>query len=258
MLRIRIIKKYYSQDKGLLIGYRVRNIDTGEEVDASKEAVKAMAIRGELEIENMTLTSDGRLIGHAGEKRKPKAKPLEDLSKLRRINIIFTNGKKKACALIDETEIYKHRGIEPVKKYARLEGGFTFDTSLEVTRNIEIGKYANVKIIDNKVEFEGVKKSTFSKVEPKLKLTLQDNDVHFTLSVKKAKDKYGYLVTIDNLEEIKTKPEMLKIVYILIENSMYNAAIKVEGFEGGSVVINCMTGINDVRKALKDAGIVKF
>lgn len=256
MLRILVTKKYYDNTTGTLVGYRVRNVDTGEEMDASKDAVKNMAIRGELEIVNMTLTSDGRLIGRATNKLKEK--PVKKGTG-RRIARVYTNGRKIACALVDENAYLNNIGITHKTSYSGIETGFTFDTGLEATEGMEKGKYDNVKVVDGKIVLAPeIKKQSYKSIKEKLLATLEANDIHSTLSVHKCDEKYKYAIVIDNYDRFSDLSPMTQIILILIENALYDAKIKPTYINEDTMYVRCMTGIADVRKALKESGLTKF
>lgn len=70
MLVVRMIKKLYDKD-GKLVGYTLRNENNPAEVmNVSKEQLKTAIINGQCQAVNMTLTSDGRLLGSASNKIK--------------------------------------------------------------------------------------------------------------------------------------------------------------------------------------------
>lgn len=258
MLRVLVVKKYYDNTTGSLIGYRVRNLDTNEEVDASKDAVKAMAIRGELDIVNMTLTSDGRLIGRAMNKLKQPKKPV---GTGRKAVTVYTNGRKIACVLVDEREFL--RELDPshinTNMYGGIEVGFTFDVGFEATKYMMSGEYDNIKAVDGKpVLADDIKKKSYKSVKEKLIKTLHTNDIHTNIVVEKGDKKYEYAVRIENYELHSGKTTMTQILHILIENAMYNHKIKPLYIDEDIMYVNCLTGINDVRKALKEEGIHKI
>ena len=256
MLRILVTKKYYDNTTGTLVGYRVRNIDTGEEMDASKDAVKNMAIRGELEIVNMTLTSDGRLIGRATNKLKEK--PVKKGTG-RRITRVYTNGRKLACVLVDENRWLDSIGVTHKTSYKGLDLGYTFDVGFEATEKIKRNEYDNIRIVDGKpVYAPEIKKQSYKSIKDKLLKILELNGIHTTLSVGKGTEKYVYAIKIDNYSYFEDLDPMIQIIHTLIENAMYNDKIKVKYIDEDIMYVESVTGINDVRKALKAEGIYKI
>ena len=258
MLRVLVIKKYYDNTTGNLIGYRVRNLDTNEEVDASKDAVKAMAIKGELDIVNMTLTSDGRLIGRAMNKLKQPKKPT---GTGRKAVTVYTNGRKIACILVDEREFLRKTNTSDmsINKYSGIEVGFTFDVGFEATKHMASGEYDNIKMVDGKpVLADDIKKKSYKSVKEKLIKTLNTNDIHTDIIVEKGDKKYEYAIRITNFDSFSDKDTMTQILHILIENAMYNHKIKPLYIDEDTMYVSCLTGINDVRKALKEDGLHKL
>ena len=68
MLVVKMIKKLYDKN-GKLAGYTLRNeYNKAEVMNVSKEQLKTAVLNGQCEVINMTLTSDGRLLGSAHSK----------------------------------------------------------------------------------------------------------------------------------------------------------------------------------------------
>ena len=70
-MKVRAIRKFHD-DKGILIGYTIQDEATGQQMNVYKEQLKQAVINKQCEIVNMTLTSDGRLIGKAAPAPKKR------------------------------------------------------------------------------------------------------------------------------------------------------------------------------------------
>jgi len=257
MLNLRVIRKYHD-NKGLLYAYRVKDLNTGSEMDVHKDELKNAVARGAVSVDNMTLTSDGRLIGHATHKDRPVARANRAPVNSGRIaEAVFTNGRKIACIMVNETEHLQRCGLA-CRQYKGLNAGFTFDVGFEATKQIADGGYTNIKMVDGKPDFSNTKKKAYKQLKEKLLKILEGNGVHSTLTVGKGDNKYEYIVTIDNYDSIDGHNVMAQVIYILIENAMYDNNIKPLYIDEDKMFVSCMTGINDVRKALKIAEIAKF
>lgn len=259
MLVVRAIKKYHD-DKGKLIGYRIKDMKTGDEMNILKEYLKDAVVKGQVQVDNMTLTSDGRLIGHATHKDRPVARANKVMNKPTgtgcKLVEIYTNGRKISGGLVDQTENYKMQGKEP-KTLKGLNPGFGFEPGIDINSRIKNGTYDNVKIVDGKTDMEGTKRKSFKNIKSKMIKMLNDNNISTTLSVSKGDEKYEYRVTIDNYNNIDND-EAIQAILCLIEDAMISFNIKTLYIDEDTFFVSCMTGINDVRKALKSAEIAKI
>ena len=132
-----------------------------------------------------------------------------------------------------------------------LQLGYGFEPGTDINSRIKNGTYDNVKIVDGKPSMEGTKRKSFKAVKPKLMKMLADNGVKTTYSVSKGDDKYEYRIVIDNYDGIDND-EAIQVILCLIEDAVITAKLKPLYIDEDSVFVQCMTGINDVRKALKD------
>ena len=248
MLRVRAIKKYHDS-KGILLGYTIQNVDNpAEMMNVAKDALKNAIMNGQAEVVNMTLTSDGRLIGKAAPEPKKKASTVNSWGC--KLMEIYTNSKNISGGLIDQTENYKMQGKTPVELNG-LQLGWGFEPGTDIDSRVKNGTYDNVKIVDGKPEMEGTKRKSFKSVKPKLIKILEKNGVKTTISVSKGDEKYEYRVTIDNYDNI-SNDEAIQIILCLIEDAMITARIKPLYIDEDTVFVNNTTGINDVRKAAKE------
>lgn len=245
MMKVRAIKKFHD-DKGILIGYTIQDEATGQQMNVYKEQLKQAVINKQCEIVNMTLTSDGRLIGKAAPAPKKRETKKWGCNLLE----VYTNGKNISGGLVDQTENYKMQGKMP-KGLRGLQLGYGFEPGTDINSRIQNGTYDNVRIIDGKPSMEGTKRKSFKTVKPKLMKILADNEVKTTYSVSKGDDKYEYRIVIDNYDDIDND-EAIQIILCLIEDAVITAKLKPLYIDEDSVFVQCMTGINDVRKALRD------
>lgn len=251
MLEVRVTNKFYDKEKGILVGYTIQDVN-GKTLYVTKEQLKSAVISGQCKAVNMTLTSDGRLIGSARNKpvkhREPKTNGIL-------ASCVFTNGKNIACVMIDKKEFMQRSGVTHPTQYEELPLYASFDTGIEANDNIKNNNYDNIKIVDGKVDFNNTKKKSYKQLKTKLLKILEANNIHTSLEVEKGTEKYEYKIIIKNYDVFSDLDEMVQIVYVLIENAMYDAKIKPAYIDDGIFYVKCMTGINDVRKALKSADI---
>lgn len=248
MMKVRAIRKFHD-DKGILIGYTIQDEATGQQMNVYKEQLKQAVINKQCEIVNMTLTSDGRLIGKAA----PAPKKREQVHKGSGINLIevYTNGRHLVAGLVDKT-VFDAEIHEPAKNYNGLAAHQSFDVGHELTDNIKHNYFDNIRIIDGKPDMSAVKRKSFSKVRDKMIKLLKNNGINFTLKVEKSDRKYEYAIIIEGYDKIEGEEPMVQTIYSLIEDAVITAKLKPLYIDEDSVFVQCMTGINDVRKALKD------
>lgn len=248
MLVVRAIKKYHDE-KGNLIGYAIQNENNPNEIrDIHKDVLKEAVASGKCQVVNMTLTSDGRLLGKACKKPVAKKKQLIG----RRAVKLYTKGKHLIGVLVDEREWNRQLGINP-PSIIGIENGFTFDVGHEAEKGIEQGEYDNIKIVDGKIEHDGtVGKQTSSAIKKKLVKLLIDNQINYEVHVEKTDTKYTYRIIIDNYDKISNKTALIHVIFILIEDELINNKLKALYIDEDSIYCKCLTGINDVRKVAKN------
>ena len=81
---------------------------------------------------------------------------------------------------------------------------------------------------------------------------LKSNNVNLSLRVEKAENKYEYRIIIDGYNSICNDEPLAQTLYALIIDSLITAKIKALYIDEDSLVVVSLTGINDVRKALKN------
>lgn len=244
MLRVRAIKKIYGADRQLL-GYVIADEATGQVKSVHKNELKQAVVNKVCEVTNMTLTSDGRFIGHACEKPKTKEKAGTGL----KLAEVYTNGRKIVGGLVDSTEYYKRQNKVP-QSVLGTTPGFVFEPGLMITEQIKINMYDNVKIIDGKPEMPETKRKSFKTIKPKLLKLLEGSNLDTSMTVAKGNEKYQYFITINNYAEINSAGAG-NIVRCLVDDSLTTAKLKVEAFKGDIIEVKSITGIADVRKAIK-------
>lgn len=219
MLEVRVTRKFHDQ-KGILVGYTVKDINTGETMNVYKDSLKKAAMEGSVRIENMTLTSDGRLIGRASEKPAVKRQEWEVIT-------LYNLGKDIIGMIIGD----------------RYSGKKTFKFGADAMESINNG---SVKLIEasKKKPF----KSVFEKTYKALTEQLGENKLNIQVE-KTGKDEYR----IEWNKASITSELAYAYIHMCIEYSMRIAKIKVpEHFENG-VIVKSLTGMTDVRKAIKAA-----
>lgn len=232
MLRVRAINKFHDKE-GKLIGYTIQNEDNPSEVmNVHKDQLKKAVREGQCEVVNMTMTSDGRLIGRACKAPKPRA-PKIRLA----IKELYNIGKD-------------------------ILGGELIDTATNETRYF-IGKDIQAMVEKGMLQRTGEeKKRTFKSIYNKVLTKIQSclsEPIKITVT-KAGKDLYTIDYEGDLQQCNQLDASLTSLLIMCIEFSMRVAKIKVVDIDGntGKMVVNCLTGINDVRKALKEAGLHKI
>lgn len=254
-LKVRAIQKFHN-DKGILVGYTIQDIVTGQTRNVYKDELKNAVAKGLCEVVNMTLTSDGRLIGKAAPAPNPKKKAVAQSNKSGvKLFEVYTNGKNISAALID---IREYNAINNIKEEQIVDGvtpGFSFDVGHEVLEKIQHGWYDNIKVQSDKFKFEdfGIKKKTFKSIKAKLSKVLETNWGKPEFTVTKGNNKYEYIIAVANWDNrIENSDTLSQLLYALITDAMYIDKIKVVLYNDNEITVSCMTGIKDVRNALKN------
>lgn len=251
MIDVLVTKKHHDE-KGILIGYTIKDAN-GQYMNIRKEALKDYIVNGQVNVLNMTMTSDGRLIGRAMKNEKQLRKRTGRIA-----DTVFTNGKKIACILVDETEWLKSIRVTHPTKYEKIALGFNFDTGFEGTEKMLRGEYDNIPIIEGKPDFSKTRKKSFKSSKQKFIDTLKSNGISYELKVSIGTEKGEYAIEILGYDKFEDLEPMVQLVHILIENAMYNGKMKVKYIDGDTVYVTSLTGIKDVRQALKDTGVHKL
>jgi hypothetical protein len=248
-LKVRAIRKYHDNN-GILLGYTIQDIVTGQQMNVDKNSLKNAVINGQCEVVNMTLTSDGRLIGKAAPAPKKKAAQQRYGSGVQLVEV-YTNGKNISAAMVHYNRETADRG-----ELIGVQAGYSLDVGHEVLSKIKSGWYDNIKEVDGKIDFAGcgVKKKSFKTMKAKLIKILADNWGTPDFRVEKENSgKYNYDIITANSDSTLWDSDMLtQTVLALVTDAMYTNKIKVVNYDSSTTTVACMTGIKDVRKALKE------
>lgn len=247
MLRVRAIKKFHDA-KGILIGYTIQDEATGQQMNVHKNQLKQAIINKQCEVVNMTLTSDGRLIGKAAPAPKKRERTGSGINLLE----VYTNGRRFVGGLVDNTKFHESVNITHPTEYKGLRLHQSFDVGHEIMNNLSENYYDNIKIVNGKPDMSAVKRKSFSKVKEKMIKLLKNNGIKFALKVEKSAEKYEYAIIIDGYDRFEDLEPMTQAVYCLIEDACITNKIKVLYIDENTVYVENLSGIADVRKALKE------
>lgn len=247
MLKVRVIKKFHDE-KGILLGYTIQDI-TGATRNVYKDQLKQAVKSGAVDCVNMTLTSDGRLIGKAAPEPKKKEK-VNKGSGIRLLEI-YTNGRNIVGGMVDQSVFDKETGVD-LKVTGKLPAHINFEVGHELKDLIATGEYDNVKIVNGKPDTTEVKRKSFSKVRDKLIKILKEQDAIPEFDVEKTDEKFSYFVVIKNFDSNVNKCDVLaQIVYCLAQDKFITDGITVKYIDEDRIAVKCLSGIAEVRKSIK-------
>lgn len=245
MIKVKVTQKFHSND-GKLIGYRIMD-ESGKQMDVYKDQLKMAVANKQVECVNMTLTSDGRLIGKASNKPMTPQKQKSGVI----LCDLFTNGKNIIGAIINDSE---HRQINNMKPFLAkgVKPGTAFEVGNEALSKANCGWYDNiVKTQDNKIDFKAsqVRKITFSKVRDKLIGIIKENIGQMPIIEVEKVGKEDYGIHITNYDIFGN--DIIQIIYIIIVDALIKAEIKPDCIDEDTVSCRTSKGISEVRKAIK-------
>lgn len=230
MLRVRVMNKFHDKD-GKLIGYTIQNEDNPSEVmNVLKDKLKMAVKSGTCEVVNMTMTSDGRLIGRAGKEPTPR-KPRFTLE----IKELYNIGKDIIGGEIVDTQTGNSRYFTAQNIEAMIKRGMLVRTGEEKKRAF--------KSIYNKVL-----KTVEGSLTAPLKLGVQ----------KTGKDLYTIGTESEWFKSVNESVVALTAMCIIYAMKVAKIRVTAVDTETARVTVNGLTGINDVKKAIKDAGLNKL
>ncbi len=281
MLKVRVIRKYKDPKTELLVGYTIQDMNTGNTMNVYKDQLKQAIKAGQVDCINMTMTSDGRLIGKAyKEPVRPRTntaaqpvvpqaqapapvKPQEPVkpqtpaveahhvapaveapakSAKQSVAEVYTNGKNIAAVLVNGAE-----DKFTIPGYAE---GQTFDFNEEAVKKIKDGWYANVTVEDGKPKFEdSVKRKSFKSVKNKMLKALVELNYKPELVVEKTATKGEYDIILTN-EAPAVAVEQL--VWALVADSMITDKIHFNYADEHKFNVST-TRIDEARKTVKNA-----
>ena len=260
MIQVRVIRKYKDPNTDLLVGYTIQDVN-GNVMDVHKDQLKQAIKAGQVDCVNMTMTSDGRLIGKAyKEPVRPRvAQPVQQTQPVQpavqktttepvknttsqSVAEVYTNGKHIAAVLVNGAE-----DKFTIPGYAE---GQTFDFDEEAVKKIKDGWYANVTVEDGKPKFEdSVKRKSFKSVKNKMLKALVELNYKPELVVEKTANKGEYDIVLTN-EAPAVAAEQL--VWALVADSMITDKIHFNYADEHKFNVST-TRIDEVRKTVKNA-----
>lgn len=167
-LKVEIIKKIHKNRK--LVGYKVRD-EKGNEMDIDKDAVKDAIKSGKVEVTNMTVTSDGRILGAAKPSvNKDMKKEIEY-----RLVEVYTYNDNIVGAMVDESEAVD-AGIIDEHDITGLSHGYTFETADTVIDRMTNNIYSNMNISDDNIEGD-IKRVSIESVRDSMLNLLRANEI---------------------------------------------------------------------------------
>lgn len=223
MLRVWVTNKLLDNSTGKLAGYVISDVATGQTMRVPKDQLKLAVINGQCECVNMTLTRDGRLIGKAS--RMPanaadmKFGNRNVMNNIPVIDAVLTNG----------------RGIGAVR-IKDATGNLSFMSGLIAKNSLASGTIAG--------EVQNVPRRSYSKFKNTFINNCKCSDKDFAVSKIGGSHSTDYAVQgpFDNISSV------------IIENGLISNKIKlVEYSSADTLRVQCLTGVSDVRKAVKEA-----
>lgn len=264
MIDVRAIQKLRDAD-GNLIGYTLQQVGTDYIVHVYKEPLKEAVRNGQVNLVNMTLTSDGRLIGHAAKERKPrqaKAAPVAPVWTPNNVNLqaIFTCGKDILCGLVeykDQSAVGAElKGMKPLTKF-ELGDAIKAGMSNGLYDNLVVGEREGKKDESGQLDLKacGVTKGSFSKVKQKFQNVIKANGVESKLNLKRNK-KDDFIVEIANYDALASAQlEQIVNMYkaiIVSAISSSKSVCRVSEIVDNGVIFYGPDTVNDAKQILKD------
>lgn len=267
MLQVRVIAKYKDK-KGILVGYMIQEEGTTKSMQVTKESLKAAIRNKQCEVVNMTMTSDGRLIGHAApvkNNKKAVAKKTQRAMGECLIQVYTSAGKPILGVVLvcEERAIQSQFQTSDVKAAIASLKNMVNKTQVLVLRDelqqkIQGGHYINIKHESGaKVSLAqcGVVSKKFETQVKGLTELIANNGGISGLDISNI-DKTTYNVALKlNTNNV----QVVKAAIALVCNAAIEDKIRVEGYsvENATVQIKCLTGIKDLRKAMKKVPVNK-
>lgn len=158
---------------------------------------------------------------------------------------IYTNGRRISAAMIDGKTNCVLEGLKE---------GVSFDIGIDVMSNIKNRVYANVSIENSRITGQFRKKS-FKSIKNKLINIIKKNCGIPKLIVSKHSSTGEYKIAI---EEIVDNEVIIKIAMSLILDEAYSENLMPLCVDDNTaLIVKCATGINDVRKAMKQVFVLE-
>lgn len=223
MLRVWVTNKLLDNNTGKLVGYVISDVDTGQTMRVPKDQLKMAVINGQCECVNMTLTRDGRLIGKASRMPANAA------------DMKFGNRNVMNNVPVIDAVLTNGRGIGAVR-IKDATGNSSFMSGLVAKNSLESGTIAG--------EVQNVPRRSYSKFRNTFINNCKCSDKEFVVSKLGSSHSTDYAV----------QGPFDAISSVIVENGLLSNKIKpVEYLSADTLRVQCLTGVNDVRKAVKDA-----
>lgn len=240
MLKVAVVKKWYGKVDGRerLIGYTVVTKE-GEARNVRKEQLIATIKSGAVEVVNMTLSSNDKLIGSL----KVTPSMFEEKQDIRLHALEIYSSNKRVVGVLFKS---------PVERSAYFNGsgilgeGIGIYPQADAQAAIKAGAFDNLSFSGDKlVVGENVKKKPFKNV---LKKYVNVIGAIPECGVSK-EDKDVYRIDVKGLETV-ADPVTYDLVITLICYELAEEKLHLLYVDGVSVFVKCVTGIKDVRKAV--------
>lgn len=250
-LKVEIIKKIHKNRK--LVGYKVRD-EKGNEMDIDKDAVKDAIKSGKVEVTNMTVTSDGRILGAAKPSlNKDMKKEIEY-----RLVEVYTYNDNIVGAMVDESEAVD-AGIIDEHDIAGLSHGYTFETADTVIDRMANNIYSNMSISNGNIESD-IKRVDIESAKDSMLNLLRANEIVVDSA------KIGQCISIDEQTQeclitnpVESSNETLcRVAMVMLTYTLYKHGYNVEYVNDTSVAIctdnssKCIE-LNEIYNTITDA-----
>lgn len=217
-LKIEVIKKIHHNKK--LVGYEVMD-ENGNVMSIDKDAVKSAIQSGKVEVLNMTVTADGRLLGAAKPLSKKDDKPEIEYKLLE----VYTHGDSIVGALVDESSAVD-AGIIDSNDIAGLEHGYNFETANTVVDRMADNIYSNLEVSDGEVS-SNITRVNFADVVDKMVKILRVNNLAFVLEDFKVQANCDGSFDIANPADTDNTAKIRRIVMLIITYKLLTLGINV-------------------------------
>ena len=276
MLTVKVVAKFHN-NKEVLVGYTIEDVTTHQTMYVTKEQLKNAVLNGQCVITNMTLTSDGRLIGKAAPVKNEaklnyaQQKSVRPMQQVPQAHHVAPQQpvQQSVAQPVQQSKPKSSEGLTLVEAYTNgrnVVGGlmemkgdsnqaFAFEVGTRLNNSIKEGNFVNVPVDGDKPDMSQVKRKSFSKVKDKMIKTLSNNGVKVKVSVEKGSAKYEYKLTIEGFETVADKHKLVGGVYCLVYDAILTGKMKLKGIDGDTMTVENLTGIADVRKSVKSVVI---
>lgn len=212
-LKVEIIEKIHNNRR--LVGYKIRD-EKGNEMSIDKDAVKDAIKSGKVEVTNMTVTSDGRILGAA----KPSVKKTKKNEIEYRLIEVYTYGNKLVGALVDESEAVDACIIDN-HDIKGLGHGLTFETAGVALDRMSNNIYSNISVSGNEVTSD-ITKVDFDEVVPNMLKILRANEATINesdIGIEFDEDSNEFV--INNPVKTDVDDTIRRLIMLLITNRLY-------------------------------------